>query len=108
MPNSARIFDRALHGKERLRITQDGQALAAVVPIEDWNCFEALEDRIDLEDARTALDEAKGRRHCDAGEFRTAWVDRLGTWLHRATRPGRPAQIARTCSAIQDRLRRGS
>jgi hypothetical protein len=35
--------------------------VAAVVPIEDVKLLEELEDRIDLEDARAALAEAKSK-----------------------------------------------
>jgi prevent-host-death family protein len=52
-------LSRAAYGKERIRITRHGKELAAVVPIEDLELLEALEDRIDLEDARAALAEAK-------------------------------------------------
>jgi prevent-host-death family protein len=66
------VLHRAAHGKERLRITQDGQALAAVVPIEDLVLLEELEDRIDLEDARTALEEAKTGGVMTLDEFRAS------------------------------------
>jgi prevent-host-death family protein len=52
-------LSRAAYGKERIRITRHGKELAAVVPIEDLELLEALEDRIDLEDARAALAETK-------------------------------------------------
>ena len=68
----SKIFDRAAHGKERLRITQDGQALAAVVPIEDLELLEELEDRIDVEDARAALEEAKAGGVVTLDEFRAS------------------------------------
>lgn len=53
------IINRAAFGKERLILTRRGKELVAVVPIEDVKLLEALEDRIDLKEARAALLEAK-------------------------------------------------
>jgi prevent-host-death family protein len=52
------IVNRAAYGKERVVITRRGKDLVAVVPIEDVQLLEELEDRIDLEEARAALAEA--------------------------------------------------
>jgi prevent-host-death family protein len=68
----SKILDRAAQGKERLRITQDGQALAAVVPIEDLELLEDLEDRLDVEDARAAMEEAKTGGIVTLDEFRAS------------------------------------
>ena len=53
------IINRAAFGKERLFLTRRGKRIAAIVPIEDIDLLEALEDKIDLEEARTSLTEAK-------------------------------------------------
>jgi prevent-host-death family protein len=53
------IINRAAFGKERITLTRRGKEIVAVVPIEDMKLLEALEDKIDLEDARAALAEAK-------------------------------------------------
>ena len=53
------IINRAAFGKERMILTRRGKELVAVVPIEDVKLLEALEDRIDLEEARAALSEVK-------------------------------------------------
>jgi len=53
------IINRAAFGKERVTLTRRGKEIVAVVPIEDMKLLEALEDKIDLEEARTALAEAK-------------------------------------------------
>ncbi len=53
------IINRASFGKERIVLTRRGKELAAVVPIEDLELLERLEDRIDLEDARAALKDVK-------------------------------------------------
>ncbi len=53
------IINRAAFGKERVTLTRRGKAIVAVVPIEDVKLLEALEDKIDLEEARAALAESK-------------------------------------------------
>jgi prevent-host-death family protein len=53
------IINHATFSKERVTLTRRGKEIVAVVPIEDVKLLEALEDRIDLEDARAALAEAK-------------------------------------------------
>lgn len=53
------ILNRASFGKERIVLTRRGKDLAAVVPMEDLELLERLEDRIDLEDARAALAEVR-------------------------------------------------
>lgn len=53
------IINRAAFGKERITLTRRGKEIVAVVPIEDVKLLEALEDKIDLEEARVALAEAE-------------------------------------------------
>jgi prevent-host-death family protein len=53
------IINRAAFGKERVTLTRRGKEIVAVVSIEDVKLLEALEDKIDLEEARSALAEAK-------------------------------------------------
>ena len=53
------IINRAAFGKERVTLTRRGKEIVAVVPIEDVQLLEALEDKIDLEEARASLAEAK-------------------------------------------------
>ena len=53
------LVNRAAFAKERVILTRRGKKLVALVPIEDANLLEALEDRMDLEEARSALAEAK-------------------------------------------------
>ena len=55
------VINRAAFGKERIVLTRRGKEVAAVVPIEDVKLLEELEDRIDLEEARAALAEAKSK-----------------------------------------------
>ena len=53
------VISRAAFAKERIILTRHGKAVAAVVPIEDLEFLEQLEERVDLEDARAALDDVK-------------------------------------------------
>jgi prevent-host-death family protein len=53
------IINRVAFGKERLVLTRRGEELVALIPAEDVQLLEAIENQIDLEDARVALKEAK-------------------------------------------------
>jgi prevent-host-death family protein len=53
----ARTVRRVLEERERVMLTEDGKPVAAIVTAEDLEFLEALEDRIDLEEARKALAE---------------------------------------------------
>jgi prevent-host-death family protein len=57
------MVSRAAYGKERTIVSRRGKELAALIPIEDLRLLERLTreemDRIDVEDARVALKEAK-------------------------------------------------
>ena len=53
----ADVVNTAAYGKERVVLTRRGKAIVAVVPIEDLELLELLEDRLDLEAAREALEE---------------------------------------------------
>jgi len=51
--------NRVVYTKERIVVERRGKPVAAVVSLEDFELLQALEDRIDLADARAALAEAK-------------------------------------------------
>ena len=57
----AEILNRVAYAKDRVRITRRGKEIAAVVPIEDLELLEKLEDQIDLQEAEKALAEARGK-----------------------------------------------
>lgn len=57
--NMAEILNRVAYAKDRVRITRRGKEVAAVVPIEDLELIERLEDEIDIREAEKALREAK-------------------------------------------------
>ena len=48
-------------GGERVVLTRHGKRVAAVVPIEDPELLESLEDARDLDDVRTALSDPANR-----------------------------------------------
>ncbi len=54
----AASINRAAYGKERVRIAREGQDIAAVIPIEDLELLEELEDRLDVLEAFDAIKEA--------------------------------------------------
>jgi hypothetical protein len=43
------------HGHERVRVVRRGREIAAIVPIEDVEFLERLEDGFDVEEARAVL-----------------------------------------------------
>ena len=51
------LISEAVYAKIRTIVTRRGRKVAAIVPIEDLEIIQALEDRVDLEDARSALKE---------------------------------------------------
>ena len=53
--------NRVNYRGERIVIRKHGRPVAALVPVEDLDLIRELEERIDLEDARRALAEAKGK-----------------------------------------------
>lgn len=53
------LINRAAVDKERVILTANGRKLVALVPIEDVEFLEELEDRLDLEAARAVLAEVE-------------------------------------------------
>jgi prevent-host-death family protein len=53
------LTNRVAFGKERVIIDRSGKGVMAIVPIEDLELLEALEDKMDIDDAKKALN-AKG------------------------------------------------
>ncbi len=53
----ADTLNRVSYGKERVILRRRNKDIAALVPIEDLQLIEEIEDRIDIEDARKALEE---------------------------------------------------
>src|SRR2546426_5485440 len=51
----AEAINRVVYGGERTIIRRHGKDVAAVVPMKDFETLEALEDRLDLEEARKIM-----------------------------------------------------
>lgn len=49
------LVNRAAFGGERVLLTRHGKSVAAIVPVDDLELLEALEDRADLDSVREAL-----------------------------------------------------
>lgn len=56
----AEIVNRVAYGNERVIVVRRGRDLVAIVPISDVLMLEAIEDQLDLTEARAALTAAKG------------------------------------------------
>jgi prevent-host-death family protein len=53
--NLAEVINRVTYAKDRVRITRRGKQVAAMVPIEDLEFLERMEDEIDIREAKKAL-----------------------------------------------------
>ena len=51
----AEALNKAAYGKERIVIDRRGKRLASLIPIEDLELLEALEDRMDVAAVKRAL-----------------------------------------------------
>lgn len=66
--NFADTLNRVAYGGERIVIHRRGREVAALISLEDFALLEALEDRLDLEEAHAAMAAAKA-----AGEEPIEW-----------------------------------
>jgi prevent-host-death family protein len=57
----AEVVNQVAYGKDRVAVTRNGKEIVALVPIEDLELLRSLEDKVDLNDARSALKEAKSK-----------------------------------------------
>ena len=55
----AEVLNRVAYRGERIVVHRRGKDVVALVPVDDVALLQALENRIDLEEARKALAEAK-------------------------------------------------
>lgn len=62
----AEVLNRAAYGKERLVLTRRGKRLVAVIPLEDLELLEDMEDQWDVQQAQALLER-------EQGEPRIAW-----------------------------------
>ena len=66
----ADVLNRVAYAKDRVRITRHGKEVAAVVPIEDLELIERLEDEIDIREAEKVLREANKKGNIPLGIIR--------------------------------------
>lgn len=66
------VTNRVAYGTERVVLTRHGRPAVAVISAKDLAILEAIEDRMDLAEARAALASPKNRRE------RVAWNDLKG------------------------------
>jgi prevent-host-death family protein len=55
----ADVINRVAYAKDRVRITRRGKQVAAVIPIEDLEILEHMENQVDIREAKKALAEAR-------------------------------------------------
>lgn len=55
------LINRVSHHKERIILTRRGNAVAALIPMEDFDHLEAMKEKLDLDEAIISLKE--GREH---------------------------------------------
>lgn len=67
------MVNRAADDKERIVVTRHGKRVVAIVPIEDVEAIERIEDRIDLEEAAKARAEAKEKGTISLAEMKTKY-----------------------------------
>ncbi len=53
------LLNKAAYAKRRTIVTRRGKKVAAIIPIEDLETIEAIENKMDLEEAREALEDVK-------------------------------------------------
>ena len=51
----ADVLNRAAYGKERVVLTRRGKDVAAIVPMDDLNVLEAIEDHMDVTESEKIL-----------------------------------------------------
>lgn len=55
-------LNRVAYGKDRVVLHRRGKDLAAIIPMDDLALLEALEDYMDVEEARKALADPRNRK----------------------------------------------
>ena len=51
----AEVLNRAAYGKERVVLTRRGKDVAAIVPMDDLNLLEAMEDHMDITESERIM-----------------------------------------------------
>ena len=99
------IVNEVAHGGERIILTRKGKQLVAIIPLEDLRALEAIENKIDLEDAKKALRDVE--KH-DTGCFDEDSVGKKRRRSKNALRRRHLFIAARSAEKRYDWLRRES
>ena len=65
------VLNRAAFGKERVILKRRGKPIAAVVPMDDVELLEAIENQLDVADALAARKEARKKGAKSLAQLRT-------------------------------------
>ena len=84
----ADVLNRAAYGKERVVLTRRGKDVAAIVPIDDLNILEAIEDHMDLKESEKIFERVR------AGSEPLLSLDEVKA-KYQAAKPGKTAAKAR-------------
>lgn len=84
----ADILNRASYGKERVVLTRRGKDVAAIVPIDDLNMLEAIEDHMDVKESEKILARVR------AGSEQLLSLDEVKA-KYQVAKPSKPAAKAR-------------
>ena len=68
--NLAEVLNRVAYAKDRVRITRRGKQVAAVVPIEDLEYLERMEDEIDILEVKKVLADVEKNGSIPWGEVK--------------------------------------
>ncbi len=58
-PQLRKLADRVCHGGERICVERNGEPVFVMVSFEDFEAIEALEEKIDIQEAKKALKKGK-------------------------------------------------
>jgi prevent-host-death family protein len=83
----ADILNRAAYGKERVVLTRRGKDVAAIVPMDDLDTLEAMEDRRDLAESAKTLGRIR------AGSEKLLSLDEVKS-KYQVDKPGKPVAKA--------------
>ncbi len=85
----ADILNRAAYGKERVVLTRRGKDVAAIVPMDDLNVLEAIEDHMDVTESEKIMARVRARAEqvLSLAEVKAKYED---------AKPAKPAAKPRT------------
>ena len=86
----ADVLNRAAYGKERVVLTRRGKDVAAIVPMDDLNILEAIEDHMDVTESEKILARVRAgsEQLVSLGEVKAKYQDDAKP-MKKAARPGK-------------------